>query len=343
MLLLNTLNKKKVSRPPIWMMRQAGRLLKDYRKLREKYSLYTLMSDPEKATQISIMPVKKLGVDAAIIFTDILVIPDALGMELDFKESKPYFHRSILKLGNSPAKKLILQPQKLEHIYKVIQWTRRELDKNITLIGFSGAPLTTFAYMMDSINSRDNFINTIKFIYENYEEAMAILEKITQTIIHYAQKQVSHGVEVFQIFDTWAGLVDIEMYMEITNRFTIRIINALKKNNIPVIFFPRGLGAGYFTLIDNNVCDCYSIDWQLSLKQIVKYAPHIVYQGNLDPRLLLVGEQGYSRVKNYIQMFQELWKNQNHTGLIFNLGHGVMPNTDEAYVKKIIEEFKQSF
>ncbi len=319
---LDTLNRKNTERPPFWFMRQAGRVLPNYNRLKENYSFRELMSRAELAAEVTLMPVYDLGVDAAILFSDILVIPVAMGMELEFTDKGPVF-KTPLKGRPDPADRLAPDPGKLEYIYKVIDEVIRRRPSDIPLIGFCGAPLTTMCYMIEGTSSNQGFPETVRFLFQQKKEAKKLIESIVELAVHYATKQIEHGIDVFQLFETHAGLIPAELYNELFIPSVKRIGQAVRETGTPFIFFPKGLGTG-LKYITPEVSDFVSIDWQTPLahaREIVH--PEVGLQGNLDPRILYGSKHS---IEKELEKFKSFFRDDNKAW-IFNLGHGFMPDT----------------
>ncbi|NPA45443.1 MAG: uroporphyrinogen decarboxylase, partial [Chlorobi bacterium] len=286
---LNTLNGKSSERPPVWFMRQAGRVLPSYLKLREQYSFRQMMDNPELAADVTLLPVNDLGVDAAILFSDILVIPNAMGMGLKFTDKGPVFEKP-LKEYDQPSKKLNPDPSKLNYIYDAIDAIIRKRPDNIPLIGFCGGPLTVLVYMLQGISTNHSFPDAIKFLYQNKEETLKITDAITELSIEYLKKQAEHKIDVFQLFETHAGLIPSDMYNELFLPSVKKISATAKSLNLPFIFFPKGFGTGVSKITPEH-CDFIGIDWQTNIYDIKKLLNHeIGIQGNLDPRLLFANK-----------------------------------------------------
>jgi uroporphyrinogen decarboxylase len=300
-------------------MRQAGRVLPSYMKIKENYTFWQMMQNPEIAAKVTLLPVDDLGVDAGILFSDILVIPHALGMGLEFNDSGPLFDQPLAYREN-PLAGLNPDPSKLNYIYEVIDEIIRTKREDIPLIGFCGAPLTVLLFMLQGLGRKGDFPEAIKFIYENKETTKKLIEVVTDLSVIYAQEQANHGIEVFQLFDTHAGLIPADLYHELFMPATKRIAAAVREKNIPFIFFPKGLGTGIAQITPED-CDYLSIDWQTPLDLARKLVdPNIGLQGNVDPRLLYASQPEIEKaLKPYIEFGS---KNQNW---IFNLGHGFMP------------------
>ena len=358
-------NKKKANlqRPPIWFMRQAGRCLADYRALRKKYSFRELMYRPELASEVTLQPIKKLKVDAAILFSDILVIAEALGQKLIFSEqSGPQL---TPPLSTQPlTTELIPNQAILDPVYQTIR-TIVKAKKEIPLIGFCGGPLTLFLYMWQGLSQNQNKIPQHKFaagleaIYQQRTRVEKILDNITELTIVYAQEQVKSGVQAFQIFESWAGIVPFNLYSELILPRVYRIAQAINRN-VPVVFFPLNIGVGYLEILQKGHAyfSGIGVDWQTSLSSLQKYNPHnLVLQGNLNPFSLIVTEdhlqiensavqkaKQWQIVKNNLaKEYSERLKSYPNDDFywIFNLGHGVLPNTDEEILKKVVAWVKQ--
>jgi uroporphyrinogen decarboxylase len=333
----DTIKGIKKERPPVWFMRQAGRVLPSYLKLRESYSFRELMLNPELAAEVTLLPVIDLGVDAAILFSDILVIPEALGMKLNFTDKGPIFETPL----NDPENQLTslkADTSKLEHIYKTLDIIKKKNVEDIALIGFCGSPFTIFCYMVEGSSTNHNFSNAIKLFYNNPEITTEILEKITELSIEYATTQVKHGIDVFQLFETHAGLIPSGIYVERILPFVKRICNAVRNKNIPVIFFPKGIGAG-ISHINYEVADFASIDWQFSLPKAREMCDSkIGLQGNLDPRILSVDNKEI--IQKELDKFISFGKNEHKW--IFNTGHGLLPDNSFENVKFVVDWVKSA-
>jgi uroporphyrinogen decarboxylase len=318
-------------------MRQAGRVLPSYLKLREQYSFRELMINPELAAEVTLLPVNDLGVDAAILFSDILVIPEALGMNLKFTDKGPVFDAPLQDAAKQLAS---LQPDssKLEHVYKALDIIKQQKPEDVALIGFCGAPFTTFCYMVEGNSVNHSFSKAIKLFYNNPEISGKILELITELSIQYATTQAEHGIDVFQLFETHAGLIPSEMYIERIMPHVTRICNAVRSKNVPAIFFPKGLGTG-LAHINYDVADFVGIDWQYSLPEARALVDSKVgVQGNLDPRILAIDD------RKILEKELEKYKafGQKNLNWIFNTGHGLSPDNKVENVKFVLDWVKNT-
>lgn len=335
-ILLKTLRGEQTERPPVWFMRQAGRVLPSYMKIKKNYTFWQMMQNPGIAAKVTLLPVDDLGVDAGILFSDILVIPHALGMGLEFNDSGPVFEQP-LAFRENPLAGLRADPTKLNYIYEVIDEIIRTKKEETPLIGFCGAPLTVLLFMLQGLGRKGDFPEAIKFIYQNKETTRELIDVVTELSIVYAQGQMDHGIDVFQLFDTHAGLIPADLYQEFFMPATKKIAAAVREKGIPFIFFPKGLGTGIAQITPED-CDYLSIDWQTPLELARKIVdPKIGLQGNVDPRLLYAGQP---EIEKALQPYIEFGKkNQNW---IFNLGHGFMPGISFENAKFLTDWVKRT-
>lgn len=335
-LFLDTLQGKTTERPPVWFMRQAGRVLPSYMEMRNKYGFKEMMDTPELAAKVTLLPIEDLGVDAAILFSDILVIPEALGMELSFEGKGPSF-KVALKDVEDVNQFLIESPEKLHHIYKAIDLIREQKPQNIPLIGFCGGPLTTLCYMYQGFSQNLNFPDVLPALYKNKKEALKVIDRITEMSIEYAKQQVKHDIDAFQLFETHAGLVPSELYKEMFLPSVKRILSAVREEGVSTIFLPKGLGTG-ISMVNYDLCDCVSIDWQTPLEGVRKYVgDKITLQGNFDPRILQTTPEV---IEDHFKKYLEFGRKE--TNWIFNLGHGLLPSIPVDNVKHLIKLVKES-
>lgn len=335
-ILLDTLKGEKTQRPPVWFMRQAGRILPNYLKIKEKYSFREMMSDAPMAAEITLMPIKDLGVDAAILFSDILVIPSAMGMELKWTDKGPVFPTPLSQF-DQPVDRLTADPQKLEYIYAVIDEIILKRDKDIPLIGFCGAPLTTLVYMLQGMSSNPNFPDAIKFIYKNRVETQRLIDAIVDLSIHYAQNQIEHGVEVFQLFESHAGLIPAELYRDLFFPAIQKIGDAVRATGTPFIYFPKGLGTG-LKYVTPELCDFVSIDWQMPLEHARELVhPDVGLQGNIDPRLLYSDQK---TIETELEKLKPFFRANDKW--ILNLGHGFLPDVPYENAKFVVDWVKNT-
>lgn len=333
---LDTLSGVKRERPPVWFMRQAGRVLPSYMKLRERYGFKEMMENPELASEVTLLPIYDLGVDAAILFSDILVIPEALGMELSFEGKGPSF-KTALKDVTNPVDFLSSNPSRLNHIYKAIDRILVTKPSHIPLIGFCGGPLTTLCYMYQGFSQNLMFPDFVPAIYRDKKMMAKLVDVITEMSIHYALKQVEHGVQAFQLFETHAGLIPSRLYKELFLPAVKRILNAVRNKGVKTIFLPKGLGTG-ISMVDYDLCDCVSVDWQTPLHEVRSMVGNeMVLQGNFDPRILNSTPDVIDQEFEYYLDYGR--KDHNW---IFNLGHGLLPSIPVENVQYLVEKVKKS-
>jgi len=333
---LKTLFGEDTTRPPVWFMRQAGRVLPSYLKMREQYSFSELLKSPELAAKVTLLPVYDLGVDAAILFSDILVIPESLGMELNFSDAGPKFTKPLKDISN-PMSIINADASKLYYIYDVIDEIIKTKPADIPLIGFCGAPFTTLCYMVQGLSTNHTFPEAVSLLYKDKTLAHKLLSAITEISVEYATNQIKHGISAFQIFETHAGLIPYDLYFEMIMPYVRKISAAVMEKGIPLIFLPKGLGFG-ISFISPEDANFLSIDWQTSLYDARMLVHNdIGLQGNLDPRLLLADSDTIiEQLKNY-KFFGSEYQNW-----VFNLGHGFIPGIPFENAKLVVDWIKQT-
>jgi uroporphyrinogen decarboxylase len=333
-LLLRALRKEKVERPPVWMMRQAGRYLPDYIKLRDKYDFFTRVQTPELACEITLQPVDQVGVDAAIIFSDILVIPQAMGLEVLMEEGKgPSLPKVVRTQKDIDSLLTSNVEESLKYVYDALSLTKRELNRRVPLIGFAGAPWTILCYMVEGKGSK-TWDKAKQFAYTQPLLAHQLLQKITDITISYLKNQVKAGVDTVQIFDSWAGALSPADFKIFAQPYLFQIADALK-DDAPVILFPKG---SWYALqdISNSSASGVGIDWCVSPEFARQLTGNkITIQGNFDPSKLLGTIPDIKReVKEMIDGFGI----QNY---IANLGHGITPNVPVDNARAFVDAVKE--
>ena len=333
MILLDKLKGKSTPRTPVWYMRQAGRVLPSYMKLKENYSFWEMIRNKELAAKVTLLPVYDLGVDAAILFSDILVIPYAMGMGLDFTDKGPVFENPLKDIKEP---KFNPQPEKLEYIYDAIDEIIKTRPADIPLIGFCGAPLTVLSFMIQGLGSRSNFQDAVIYIFKEKNKLKKIIDAVTELSIEYALNQIKHGIEVFQLFETNAGLIPNELYFELFLPSVKKISKAVRDTGTPFIYFPKGLGLG-LKEINKEICDFVSIDWQTPIEKARKLIDKKVgLQGNLDPRILFADKKSIEE-----ELYKFLQFGKENKNWIFNLGHGFLPETPFENAKFVTDWVKE--
>ncbi|GGD46188.1 uroporphyrinogen decarboxylase [Emticicia aquatilis] len=331
-LILRAAKGERVERVPVWMMRQAGRILPEYRAVREKAgSFIKLATTPEMAAEVTIQPVDILGTDAAIIFSDILVVPEAMGLPYEMVESKgPVFPKVIQNKKDIDALRIANPENELAYVLKAIDIVKKELNGRVPLLGFAGAPFTIFCYMVEGKGSK-TFSIAKKMLYSEPELAHALLQKITDTTIAYLKAQAKHGADLVQIFDSWAGILSPDQYRKFSLPYIAQICDAI--NEVPVTVFAKGAFFARKEMSKLN-CDVVGLDWNMDITESRRMIPHKTLQGNLDPCVL------YSSFKEIEKHTKKMIKNFGGQKYIANLGHGVYPDTDPEKVKCFIETVK---
>jgi uroporphyrinogen decarboxylase len=334
-LFLNALNCKNLSsRPPVWLMRQAGRYMPEYRDLRKKYSFLELCHNPELIAKVTMLPLDAFQMDAAILFSDILVIPEAFNLGLSFEDKKgPIIHRPLSTTQDIDN---LVQPDVNVSLKYVADGIKALLPRlKVPLIGFSGAPFTLASYMIEGGSSKD-LKKTKQMLINNPASFHKLLEKITESVIAYLNMQIEAGVQALQIFDSWAGVLCHEHFREFSLDYLKKILQGIKKT-VPVILFCRGSSFFAPQLAELKPAGI-SIDWQADLQVLRNTIPQgIALQGNLDPDILYGSESVIVKsVKNLLE------KMKGDKGFIFNLGHGMQPDMSPHAVRVLVETIKNS-
>jgi uroporphyrinogen decarboxylase len=311
-------------------MRQAGRYMKEYQEVRAQVDFLTLCKTPELAAKVTLQPVDILGVDAAILFSDILVVPEAMGMSLEFHEKKgPALSEPVRSRGQLDRLIVPYAEDDLGYVMETIKILRRELK--VPLIGFSGAPFTLATYMIEGGSSK-TFINTKRMMYQSPALYGDLMEKITASVLGYLKAQIRAGAQAVQIFDTWAGILSPQDFREHELPYVKKIIAELKSEGVPIIYFAVD-SAGILKDVKKSGADVLGVDWRVDLKDAIKAIgqKHSV-QGNLDPlALFLPTDELRERAADIVE------KGKAARGHIFNLGHGVLPETPVDAVKALVE------
>jgi uroporphyrinogen decarboxylase len=332
-LFLRALKGETVQRPPVWMMRQAGRYLPDFMKLKAKYDFFTRCRTPELATEITVMPIEQVGTDAAILFSDILVVPQAMDIEV---EMKPGVGPWLPKPVNSEKRvEDAIVPdvnETLGYVYEAIRMTKQALNDEVPLIGFAGSPWTIFCYAVQGQGSK-NFDKAKAMCFSRPDLAHSLLQKITDTTIAYLKGKIDAGVDALQVFDSWGGMLSPVDYQEFSWQYIQQIVDALK-DHIPVIVFGKGC---WFALdkMSKSGAAALGVDWTCSPKNARAFTNNsITLQGNFDPSRLLSPPKDITKMVH--QMIDEFGKDK----YIANLGHGILPNIPVDHAKAFVEAVK---
>lgn len=332
-LLLKALRREKVERPPVWMMRQAGRYLPDYIALREKYDFFTRVQTPELACEITLQPVRQVGVDAAIIFSDILVIPQAMGLQVLMEEGKGPSLPSVIKNQEDvDALRTEGVKETLCYVMEALKMIKKELNGAVPLIGFAGAPWTILCYMVEGKGSK-TWDKAKEFCFTQPTLAHRLLQKITDITIQYLIAQVEAGADVIQVFDSWSGVLSPGDFKIFAQPYLVQIANALE-GKAPVILFPKG---SWYALEDlsKSSAAALGIDWCISPEMARELTGNrITLQGNFDPAKLL---SPVSMIKKEVHEMIDAFGVQNY---IVNLGHGITPNIPVSHARAFVESVK---
>jgi uroporphyrinogen decarboxylase len=331
-LLLRAAKGLEVERAPVWLMRQAGRVLPEYKATRARAKNFIeFVKNPELACEVTIQPVDILGVDAAIIFSDILVIPEAMGLPYQMIEAKgPWFENTVKSQADVDNLR-IAEAGDLNYVIKAIELAKRELNNRVPLIGFAGAPWTLFAYMIEGSGSK-TFSKAKQFLYTQPQAAHALLEKITQSTINYLKAQVAAGADLLQIFDSWAGVLSEAMYYEFSLKYISKICDALSPL-VPVTVFAKDAHYAIPKIAETS-CSSIGLDWTINPKHARAQAANKTLQGNADPCLL------YADDKKIISETHAMLASFGKQNYICNLGHGLYPDIDKEKVKLFVNVVK---
>lgn len=333
-LLLKALKGATTERPPVWMMRQAGRYLPDYIKLREKYDFFTRVQTPELACEITLQPIDQVGVDAAIIFSDILVIPQAMGMTVLMEEGKGPVLPETIKTEADINKLLVDNtPERLDYVMKALAMTKTELNGRVPLIGFAGAPWTLLCYMVEGKGSK-SFDKAKQFCFTQPELAHKLLQKITDASIQYLKAQIQAGADTVQVFDSWSGMLSPDDFKTFAQPYLLQIADAVS-NEAPVILFPKGSWYALPELSKSSAAGL-GIDWSLTPQMAREMTNNaITLQGNFDPSKLLAP---IPEIKKEVRKMIDGFGTQRY---IANLGHGILPNVPVDHARAFVESVKE--
>ncbi|MDQ7916624.1 uroporphyrinogen decarboxylase [Mesonia sp. MT50] len=333
-LFLRALKGETVERPPVWMMRQAGRYLPDFMKLKEKYDFFTRCRTPELATEITVMPIHQVGTDAAILFCDILVVPQAMGVEIEMRPGVGPWVPDPIRTAKQVDDIVVPNVyEELGYVYEAIKMTKQELNDEVPLIGFAGSPWTILCYLVQGQGSK-NFDKAKEFCFTNPVAAHQLLQKITDTTIAYLKGKVEVGVDAVQLFDSWGGMLSPVDYQEFSWQYMQQIIDALK-DETPVIAFGKGC---WFALkeMSESGASALGVDWTCSPRN-ARYLSggNITLQGNFDPSRLFSPPKEIKKMVH--QMINEFGKDK----YIANLGHGILPNIPVDNAKAFVDAVKE--
>ena len=334
---LRALLRQSVDRTPIWMMRQAGRYLPEYRATRAKAgSFLDLCTNPDLACEVTLQPLERYPLDAAILFSDILTIPDAMGLGLYFEEGEgPRFKKPLRSAADVEALTPVNTEKQLSYVTEAVAVIRRELNGRVPLIGFSGSPWTLATYMIEGRSSRD-FHRTKHLLYQQPQVMHELLDKLVLSVTDYLNAQIRAGAQAVQIFDTWGGALSAAAYQEFSLAPMAKIVAGLIKEQdqrqVPVILFTKG-GGQWLEAMAESGADCLGVDWTTDIGAARRRVGNrVALQGNMDPAVLTTSA---SVIRNEVAAI--LARYGQGSGHIFNLGHGITPEVDPAAAGAFIE------
>ncbi len=340
-LYIKALLRQPTERTPIWVMRQAGRYLPEYRELRDQAgSFMNLCTNPQLACEVTLQPLRRFRLDAAILFSDILTIPDAMGLGLYFSEGEgPKFERVIKSAADIEQLKHPDAATSLSYVMDAVSVIRKALNGDVPLIGFSGSPWTLATYMVEGGSSK-TFSKIKNMLYSEPQSAHLLLDKLADAVIDYLNAQIESGAQAVQIFDTWGGVLAPDMFRDFSLRYLEKIVNGLHRsydgNTIPVVLFCKGCNSHLEALADTG-CDGLGVDWTISLAEArARVGDRVSLQGNLDPAIMLTDPETIeTQVKATLTSFGK------GNGHVFNLGHGITPDVDPQHMTVLTESVQK--
>ena len=334
---LKALLREPVDRTPIWMMRQAGRYLPEYRASRKDAgSFMDLCMNPEFACEVTMQPLERYPLDAAILFSDILTIPDAMDLGLYFETGEgPKFKKVVRTEADVDALPIVKTSERLSYVTDAVSTIRRELNGRVPLIGFSGSPWTLATYMVEGGSSKD-FRHVKAMMYNQPEVMHQMLEKLSLSVIDYLNAQIKAGAQAVQIFDTWGGVLSHNAYQEFSLAYMQKIVNGLIREHegrkVPVILFTKGAGQ-WLESMANTGCDALGIDWTTDIGAArARVGGKVALQGNMDPNVLYASP---ARIREEVRTILDSYG--QGPGQVFNLGHGIHQFVDPEHAKAFIE------
>ena len=333
-LFLRACRRQPVARTPIWMMRQAGRYLPAYRAVRARASFLELCRNPDLACEVTLQPIDEFGFDAAILFSDILITLPGMGIEVEFPESGPKIPQPV---RTSAAIAALAVPEPVPYVLEAVTKIKRALAGRVPLIGFAGAPLTMLTYVVEGGGSKD-YAHTKKLLYGAPKDAHALLDKLARTCARYLEAQVVAGADCVQLFDSWGGIVSPGDFREYPLRYAKQVIAELRHGparDVPIIYFVNGC-APYLDDYAASGADVLGVDWRVAIDEVRRrVGPDVALQGNLDPGAL------FAPPAEIRARVAEILARAGTTGHVFNLGHGVLPETDPEHVRAMVTAVKE--
>ena len=334
-LFIRACKRQETERTPVWIMRQAGRYLPEYRAIREKHDFLTMCKTPELAAEVTVQPIDIIKTDAAILFSDILVIPEAMGMHLDIIESKgPVFENPIRDRAALDALQTEGVVERLNYVLEAVKVTKEKLAGRVPLIGFSGSPWTLACYMVEGQGSK-NFDIVKSFIYNEPAAAHKLLQVLADSVVGYLNAKIRAGCDAVQIFDTWAGILSPSDFEEFSLKYIRYICDNLETNGAPVIVFAKGVSS--YAKLAELKCDSLGVDWTKELGAVRREINGAkALQGNLDPTVLFAPPE---KIREETARVLESYG--AGAGHVFNLGHGILPKTPVENTRYFVECIKE--
>jgi uroporphyrinogen decarboxylase len=333
-LFLRACRRQPVPRTPIWMMRQAGRYLPAYRAVRARASFLELCRDPQLACEVTLQPIDEFGFDAAILFSDILITLPAMGIDVEFPDSGPKIQRPVRTTADIAA---LAVPEPVREVIDAVATIKRALADRVPLIGFAGAPLTMLTYAVEGGGSKD-YAHTKRMLYGAPKDAHALLDKLARTCAQFLEAQVAAGADCLQLFDSWGGIVSPGDFREYPLRYAKQVIEMLRQGparDVPIIYFVNGC-APYLDDYASSGADVLGVDWRVAIDEVRRrVGPSVALQGNLDPGAL------FAQPAEIRTRVADILARAGATGHIFNLGHGVLPETDPDHVRAMVSAVKE--
>lgn len=339
---LRALLRQPVDRTPIWIMRQAGRYLPEYREVRKQAGDFmTLCSTPDLACEVTLQPLRRFDLDAAILFSDILTIPDAMGLGLYFSEGEGPKFKQVIQSASDVAKLTVPDPEdELAYVMNAVRTIRKELDGSVPLIGFSGSPWTLATYMVEGGSSK-TFSKIKKLLFEDPKTAHQLLSVLADSVAQYLNAQIAAGAQAVMIFDSWGGALGHRQYKEFSLAYMQQITDQLTRQNdgrqVPVTLFTKG-GGLWLEELANTGCDALGLDWTVNLTDAKQQVgDKVALQGNMDPSVMLTNPE---TIKTEAEKILEEFG--TGTGHVFNLGHGITPDVPVENVSALVDTVHQS-
>jgi uroporphyrinogen decarboxylase len=335
-LFLRACKRQRVERTPVWMMRQAGRYLPEYRAVRARSDFMTMVKTPELAAEVTIQPVDIIDVDAAIIFSDILVVPDAMGMPLEMVESRgPVFRTPIRTRADVEALKIPDPERGLRYVMDALGVAKRSLAGRVPLIGFAGSPWTLATYMVEGSGSKE-FKHISRMMLDEPEVLDQLLDKLATAVRLYLEAQIAAGADAVQIFDTWGGFLTPDHYKRFSLDYIFKIVSTLHRDGAPVIIYSKGANHS-LSEISQVGADVVSVDWNVDLADVrERIGDRVAIQGNLNPSYLYGSPD---RIRQEVRSI--LRKFGKGSGHIFNLGHGIFPDVPVEHARTLVRSVKE--